>query len=217
MKFLYPNINWDDIKVIGFDLDGTLYDEYDFIKQVYIPISKIIATETNESWRQIYSYLLEIWLSKGSSYNRIFEEFLTLKKISEKDKKLTIKKCIEVYRSYRPILKISSRVEKILELFSEKYKMFLITDGNEKLQSAKIESLKLKRWFSIENIMISGSSSLKLSKPDVSLINNINVLKDTKIRPNNIIYFGDRDVDERFAKNCGFHYQEVRAMQFTGK
>jgi putative hydrolase of the HAD superfamily len=217
MKFLYPNINWDEIKVIGFDLDGTLYDEYDFIKQVYIPISKIIAAETNESWQGVYSYLLEIWLSKGSSYNRIFEEFLALKKISEKDKKITINKCIEVYRTYRPKLKISSRVEKILELFSRNYMMFLITDGNEKLQSAKIESLNLKRWFNIENIMISGSSISNISKPNKSLTNSIHALQDKKIMPHNIIYFGDRDVDEKFAKNCGFHYQEVRTMQFTSK
>ena len=38
LSALYPNINWSEIDCIGLDLDGTLYDEYEFIKQVYYSI-----------------------------------------------------------------------------------------------------------------------------------------------------------------------------------
>ena len=39
MKSLFNKINWDEISYVGFDLDGTLYDEYDFIYNVYLEIS----------------------------------------------------------------------------------------------------------------------------------------------------------------------------------
>ena len=32
MKYLSKQIKWEEIRAIGFDLDGTLYDEFDFIK-----------------------------------------------------------------------------------------------------------------------------------------------------------------------------------------
>ena len=44
LNVLYPDIDWSHIKYIGFDLDGTLYDEFEFIVQTY----KKIILENNE-------------------------------------------------------------------------------------------------------------------------------------------------------------------------
>ena len=46
LKYLYPQINWNNINYVGFDLDGTLYDEADFIAQAYIKISNYLSQET---------------------------------------------------------------------------------------------------------------------------------------------------------------------------
>ena len=66
---LFKNVNWNHITSVGFDMDGTLYDEFDFIKQVYSEINKQLIL--NDS---ILSFMTERWLEKGSSYPLIFSE-----------------------------------------------------------------------------------------------------------------------------------------------
>lgn len=43
MKYLSNSADWRGIHAVEFDIDGTLYDEMEFISQVYRPISQIIA------------------------------------------------------------------------------------------------------------------------------------------------------------------------------
>ena len=44
LNVLCPNFDCRNIKYVGFDLDGTLYDEFDFIYQVYSKIVKANAS-----------------------------------------------------------------------------------------------------------------------------------------------------------------------------
>ena len=55
MKYLYPQIDWEPIKYVGFDLDGTLYDESNFISQVYEKIASVISKKTGSNADLIFS------------------------------------------------------------------------------------------------------------------------------------------------------------------
>ena len=55
MKYLYPQINWEPIKYVGFDLDGTLYDESNFISQVYKKVASVISKNTGSNADLIFS------------------------------------------------------------------------------------------------------------------------------------------------------------------
>ena len=57
LKSLFPRINWDAVRIVGFDMDGTLYDEADFISQVYCDIAKLLA-ETGHAEPEI----LHTWM-----------------------------------------------------------------------------------------------------------------------------------------------------------
>ena len=60
---------------IGFDLDGTLYDEFDFIKQAY---KEVLVQQDElipaEYLKQAYEFMCHRWLEKGSSYPYIFSD-----------------------------------------------------------------------------------------------------------------------------------------------
>jgi hypothetical protein len=43
MKYLSNSVDWEEVHTVGFVVNGTLYDEMEFISQVYRPISQIIA------------------------------------------------------------------------------------------------------------------------------------------------------------------------------
>lgn len=202
-NFLFDKINWENIEYIGFDMDGTLYDEFEFIEQVYRAISKQFK---NKSAKE---YMLKRWLEKGSSYNRIFDETYDLFKkdlIDNISKENFIKNCLNIFRNFNPKIKISKRTKSFLKYFSQKYTLFLVSDGNLNLQKKKFKSLKLDRYFDQKNVFFTGIDTKIYSKPNIICLNQL------KIIPEKSVFFGDREIDELFAKNSKMQFQKVYNM-----
>ena len=89
--------------------------------------------------------------------------------------------------------------------------MFLVTDGNAALQSRKIVSLELDRWFSESNIGITNKFGSGYAKPSANIINKIELLNND-ILPEQVVFFGDRSCDLEFSKNAGFCFIHVNNM-----
>lgn len=210
LKSLYPDIDWENIKVVGFDLDGTLYDEAEFIAQVYKPIANHLATYCNTSPDKIYMAIFRRWLEKGSSYNRIFKEQLERHGIAGTIMQQAITECITIFREFYPSLTLPARVKILLDLFHERHSLFLITDGSKTLQTAKIEALNLSHWFTPDNVGITGPHGSNFTKPSIHIISTIAALRN--ISAKTIVFFGDRLVDEEFAGAAGFQYVQVNCL-----
>ncbi|ARU60416.1 hypothetical protein CBW65_04545 [Tumebacillus avium] len=209
LKSLYPGINWDEIEAVGFDMDGTLYDEFDFIRQVYRPIAALLAPDDTES---VYRQMLHRWLEKGSSYNRIFDEVLQARGVEEGERGTLIAECLRLFRGYEPQLELSGRVSVLLDLFAQRYGLFLLTDGQSGLQWAKFRALGLGRWFDAENVGVSGDHGAGFHKPNPAILSKL-ALTSRGIAPQRVVFFGDRAMDEELAKNAGYHFVLVKGMQ----
>lgn len=201
---LFSNISWEKVKYIGFDMDGTLYDEYEFVIQPYKKISKLFFND-----KQVFFFLSNRWLEKGSSYNKIFGE--AYKNFNEKLKDSIseedfINQCLDIYRSFEPKLKLSQRTISLLDLFKSEYEIFLVSDGNENLQKKKFYALKLDNFFKMENVIFTGINSEKYSKPKTNSLELLPYIIE------NAVFFGDRIVDEQFAKNSNMQFQKVYNM-----
>jgi FMN phosphatase YigB (HAD superfamily) len=212
LKFLHKELDWETVKAVGFDLDGTLYDEYEFIAQVYRPIAMKLIEATGDDFESMYSCLLQRWLEKGSSYNRLFDEVLIEARVPVTKRSQLIASCLSEFRNFQPQLCLPARVAKILDWASTRFPLFLVTDGSEKLQQAKIDTLGLIHWIRRDNISISGCIRRGIGKPDVRMSLPVKILQDTDVQPRNVIYFGDRDVDAAFATNCGYQFVQVKLM-----
>lgn len=212
LKYLFPLIDWNQVKIVGFDLDGTLYDEFEFIHQVYIPISKHISNARGSDVVKIYNWMLRRWLEKGSSYSHIFTEALEICKVRSEISNEIVTDCIKIYRNFKPRLYLSRRVVEILNMCNLYFELFLVTDGSTKLQQAKIKSLGLNRWFKDENICVSGGHGSIPSKPSIVSLEKVDVLKSLSSY-HEVLYFGDREIDEQFAINASFHYQTVYCLK----
>jgi len=215
LKSLYPDVDWDVVRVVGFDMDGTLYDEADFIVQVYRPIARILSAVTGADERRMHLRLFRRWLEKGSSYSRIFEEALAAEGVSGEPAAAAVSECLDVFRSFSPALSLPPRVEAILECVCEAYPVFLISDGSAGLQRRKFDSLELHRWFADANIAISGSRGEGFSKPATRMLREIQALA-TPLSAGEVVFFGDREVDAQFAANAGFQFVEVKCMHPLG-
>ncbi|QPK63127.1 HAD family hydrolase [Methylomonas sp. LL1] len=211
LKSLYPTVDWQDVKAVGFDLDGTLYDEFDFISQVYGPIADKIAAAAGSDYSYMYNVLLRSWLEKGSSYNRIFSDVLSAAKVEQETADRVVGDCLGVFRAFQPALKLSARVAALLAFFAERYPLFLVSDGSCELQRAKIEALGLNRWFRPENVVISGCLASRVEKPSTVALDSIAIFNDG-FDPGTVVFFGDRAVDRLFAEAAGFRFVGVKNM-----
>lgn len=211
LKSLFPRVDWDKVNILGFDMDGTLYDETEFIAQVYVPISEYISRQSCRDAATVHDSMLRKWLEKGSSYDRLFSDILNAQGITGDQAELANQQCIRIFRNFRPALTLPRRVKAILDYCSERYVLFLVTDGSRPLQSAKFDSLGLGKWFSDENTGLCGAHGPGYEKPSTQIIQKIAALA----RPgtaSGVVYFGDRRVDELFARAAGFTFVRVNSL-----
>jgi FMN phosphatase YigB (HAD superfamily) len=212
MKSLYPAIQWVDVNLIGLDLDGTLYNEIDFISQVYQPIAIEISRAKSVDSAKVYKELMEKWIEKGSSYNRIFEEALSDSGISDIERKQIIETCLNIFHSFVPKIVLGEYVQDFLSDAKKDFGLFIVTDGNAKLQEAKFFSLGLDRWIRYENFGACGRFGAGYSKPSTQILKTLEVF-ESEFDPSTVVYFGDRDVDAKFARNSGFMFCRVHCME----
>lgn len=198
-KSLFNNIDFRNIDCVGFDLDGTLYDEKLFVEQVYKQISNLYNLP------KLYEFMINRWNEKGSSYPHIYEEcykkyYLELNNISCEN---FIENCLKNYRNFRPILQLSKNTLSFLEYCKNNFKTFLITDGTISTQKNKINSLDVEKYFDFKIF----SNDYKTSKDNI-------ILKDIiDFSCKRVIYFGDRTVDKVFAEKNGFEFIKVKNME----
>ncbi|EJL22891.1 HAD family hydrolase [Brevibacillus sp. BC25] len=215
LKSLFPSVDWDIVEIVGFDMDGTLYDEFNFMIQVYRPIAKRIARSTKSTEQEIYNQLLQRWMEKGSSYNKIFDEILTRHDVVESERETTINECLRIFRKHTPILTLSDRVSFFLDYVQNKYGLFLITDGGVQLQKAKFHSLGLSSWFEEENVGFTGLYGSEYSKPSPLITKKIKILEGIT-NSKQVVFFGDREVDRKFAEVLGFQFVQTYCLQKEG-
>ncbi len=210
MKYLCPEVPWAEIKAVGFDLDGTLYDEFDFITQVYPAVARELtgAPDLNP---QILTFMRDRWLERGSSYPHIFRETLAACDAPAESWDDRIARALKVFRAFRPTLTLSPRVEYLLQRLTDAYPLFLISDGNSALQRAKLEALGAGRYFRPENIFVSGDRGVAWDKPSIDSITEVAALSAIT-KPDTVVYVGDRDRDREFALRAGFHFVDVRSL-----
>lgn len=208
LKSLFPHLDWAGIQVVGFDMDGTLYDELEFISQVYEPIADLLACALNQEVSWVYERLIARWVEKGSSYNHIFSEVLQSGGCAPEDEAAVLADCLAVFRDFQPHLRLSARTTHLLDSASRQYSLFLVSDGNPRLQQAKFEALGLGKWFEPQNVGFTGRLPLRASKPDLAITAHLAALQDD-VKPSQVVYLGDRGIDRDFASKAGFQFGNV--------
>lgn len=204
MNYLYKKIDFNNIEYVGFDMDGTIYDEFEFIVQPYELISNLFVKKDI-----VFNSMCNRWLEKGSSYNKIFDE--TYNKYSHilvnvMSKNDFISSSLDIFRNIEPSLKLTNRSKIILEHCKEKYKIFLITDGNNILQKKKFNSLGLNQYFDDSQVVYTDLYSKEYAKPGIKSLELINII------PSQSIFFGDRDKDKNFALSSKMQFVKVYNM-----
>ncbi len=140
----------ENIDVVIFDLDDTLYSEKQYIRSGYKAVAKYLGNE---------AFSDELWKCFEAGIPAIDELLNVLGCLEKKNE------CLEVYREHLPEISLYDGViELIQKLKNIGIKVGIITDGRVSGQKKKIQALGLDKV--IENIIITDElGGIQFRKP----------------------------------------------------
>ena len=171
------------IKGLFFDLDDTIYDKSSYNIAAFEQIAEFISSEYDENIEYIKKIIIYNWILNGSEYKFLFNDIAQI--INKEEEKNIVKKCVEIFHSIHPNLKLYDDFLKIHKKLKETFFMGIITDGNYKMQKNKINYLGLNEVF--EEIIY--TDLMGISKPNV--IPFLKMLKISELNSNEVIFIGD--------------------------
>ena len=119
----------DDVEVVLFDLDDTLYLERDYVRSGYKKIAEYL------NMPHIEKEMWDVFLSGGKAIDEVLEKYNLLNRKEES---------LNVYRFQEPDIILSKEVKEMLYRIKQHKKVGIITDGRPEGQRAKIKALDLK-------------------------------------------------------------------------
>ena len=166
--------------IIVFDLDEVLYDEKTYVISGFRTVSEFLEKDEAIPKKIIFEYLKRR-LKNGRE--RIFNDLLDNFRIySQKN----LEKCISVYRTHTPKIKLYSDAKDCLKRLKN-YPLYIVTDGNKIVQKNKIKALNLENH--VKKTILTSNYGLRNSKPSKFCFQKICDMEKTS--PTNLVYIGD--------------------------
>ena len=166
--------------IIVFDLDEVLYDEKTYVISGFRAVSEFLEKDEAIPKKIIFEYLKRR-LKNGRE--RIFNDLLDNFRIySQKN----LEKCISVYRTHTPKIKLYSDAKDCLKRLKN-YPLYIVTDGNKMVQKNKIKALNLENH--VKKTILTSNYGLRNSKPSTFCFQKICDMEKTS--PTNLVYIGD--------------------------
>ena len=192
--------------IIVFDLDDTLYDEFTYVKSGFKAVANHLSKNYKiEKSKNIYRQFIQLLKQQGRG--KVFDSFLDMHNLS---KKRIVKKCLAVYRLHNPKIHLSVSGLSCLDRLKD-YPKFLVTDGNKIVQTKKIKSLKIEKYF--RNIIVTHNYGLKHAKPSPYCFHKI--LQWENANPQELVYIGDNPKKDFVnLKKDGFKTVRVMTGQY---
>jgi len=186
-------IKADQNTFFAFDLDDTLYYEFDYLASAYRSIASDIDPLRSMA---LFNKMIEIYRSGGNTFSYLVEKY--------SDKNLSIDKLLFVYRNHIPEMKLKDGVNEMFEKIKmKKSRIGIITNGRSITQRNKLSALGILSL--MDEILISEETGFE--KPDEA---NYLILMH-KYPGFKFLYFGDNpEMDFTAPKRLSWHCIGIR-------
>jgi len=180
-------------KAVIFDLDDTLYPEIDYVISGFKVVSSIISRDYNMNQETIFKKMKSLF---KIDTNNVFDRLLN--SINVNYNKDYIMDLVENYRKHLPKIKIYEDADYIIKyLYSENYKLGIITDGYKIAQKNKLKALNINKYF--DCIIITDELGKEYWKPHRK---SYEIVKNSlKVKYQEMIYVGDNITKDFVAPN----------------
>jgi len=170
------------IKAIIFDMDGTLYNEKEYVISGFRAVAEYLSVKYKMSFNKIFEILKSDFDNglRKKNFDVLVEKLhLNAEKINN---------LVDIYRKHKPSISLYPDTKTILnKLKKEDLKLGLITDGWKESQENKISSLNLRDYFDL--IIITDAYGKEYWKPSEKPFKL--VLSKFGLKPNGTVYIGD--------------------------
>ena len=195
------------MNILVFDMDDTLYDEYNYVKSGFKAVANNLSHEMKIDSDEIFQWMWNRLQEKGRG--KVFNDLLLHYGVFTKAR---VKKCLMIYRTHKPDICLPKDSIDTLNLLRE-YTMYLVTDGNKVVQAQKIEALNLDRW--MKKCFITHRYGLKHSKPSPYCLERIAEMEN--LNPIDIVYIGDNPRKDFIGiRQLGFRSIRIMTGQHKG-
>ena len=183
------------MKAVFFDLDYTLYDNYQYYVGAFYEIASYLASKYNLIQNDLYQSLVKLWKEKTSMYSCLFDDFLDSLNLADEG----VKTIVEIFNNYEVNEQhlYSDSIPILNKLKQKGHKIGIITDGTISRQQRKIINLNLDRF--VDAIIYT-----KKIEPKPSQLPFISALNKIQIKPENAFYVADNPhLDFKGSKEAG--------------
>lgn len=173
------------IKLLIFDLDDTLYNEFQFVQNGFEEVAKYLSNKYVIDNEKLYSAMLE--LLKKHSRGAIFDKLCEKYNFNEE-----VMKLVEIYRNAKDKFELYEDAREVLTKLQYNYKLGIITDGKASVQWNKIKCLDIEKYF--DKIIVTDDFGREYWKPNEYAYKKM--LQYFNCKPDEAIYIGDNPVKD---------------------
>ncbi len=185
-----------------FDLDGTIYREWDYLSQAYREIGRNAESKYGISHFLIYNFLESEFLTSGrfGLFDKMIEKFGL--PAGYKHEVLSILRNAKMTEK----LNCYSEIKECLEwLVSQSKQIFIVTNGNIIQQKNKIRNIEFGSLLDNLNVIYADEIKPKPA-PEVFFY----LQEKFRVRKESIVMIGDSATDESFAAAAGIDFIQVK-------
>jgi len=196
------------LKMVGFDLDDTLYYHWSFEKQIFYKISIVVEKKYGINREKYFENLKSLFFQKNKY--RTFDYALKnlVHEIPEDWDNFVKDMILPIYRNFKPkdkLEKIEENFKIMLDYYTKKIPLFLVTNGNVNVQKNKIDKLEIASYF--DEILISDFFGKEYRKPNTYMFSYI--LEKYNLNPNEVIYYGDDEKIDSCSEILGIKFINI--------
>lgn len=168
------------IKLIIFDLDDTLYDEFQFVENGFKEVAKYLSNKYAIHVDELNKAMIELLneYGRGAIFNKLCEKYNFNEEIMN---------LVEIYRNAKGKFKLYEDSREVLKKLRYNYKLGIITDGKASVQWNKIKSLGIENYF--DKIIVTDDFGREYWKPHEYSYKKM--LEYFQCEPKEAIYIGD--------------------------
>jgi putative hydrolase of the HAD superfamily len=199
--------------VLVFDLDDTLYPEWEYVRSGFLAVAAFIENERGVSRERTYAELLACFSADRTA--RCFDEWLDVQGLA---RSALLEPMLAAYREHQPALRLFCDARWALGRFAEQYRLALLTDGRSGTQRNKIAALEIAPAF--EQILVSDELGQDFRKPGERGL--VTLLERLGVPPAQAVYVADNPAKDfvgprrlgmatvRVRRRCGL-YRDAEA------
>ena len=167
--------------IIVFDLDDTLYEEMAFVKSGYMAVSQYLEKKYGLPCEKSFYLMMDHTLNCGRNFvfNNLLDSYNLLNQRN-------LRLCIATYRSHKPTISLPQDTLDLLARLNN-IPLYVITDGNKKVQNNKVNTLGL--FVKAQFCFITHRYGLKNSKPSPHCF--LKICKNENAIPQKVVYIAD--------------------------